>query len=125
MEKVLVVDANARGIGRRVSTIDVIGVGPRLVTSLLRNYNIAARLYAYENVIEDPKIMESYDILAISFMISDVPAVKKLINLWNKINGGIVILGGSGALSQAILQSLRFSMAFKGEVEVTFKHIFF
>jgi radical SAM superfamily enzyme YgiQ (UPF0313 family) len=124
MEKVLVVDANARGIGRRVSTIDVIGVGPRLVTSLLRNYNIAARLYAYENVIEDPKIMESYDILAISFMISDVPAVKKLINLWNKINGGIVILGGSGALSQAILQSLRFSMAFKGEVEVTFKHIF-
>jgi radical SAM superfamily enzyme YgiQ (UPF0313 family) len=124
MEKVLVVDANARGKGKRFSTLDVIGVGPRLVTALFRSYNIDARLYAYEYVINNLEVMENYDVLAVSFMISDVHATRKLIDLWNKVNGGLVILGGGGALNQAILQSLHFSMAFKGEVEVTMQNIF-
>jgi len=124
MEKVLVVDANAREKGKRFSTLDVIGVGPRLVTALFRSYNVSAKLYSYESVICNPKIMEDYDVLAISFMISDIHAVKKLINLWNKVNKGLVILGGGGTLSQTALKSLHFAMAFKGEVEVTLQSIF-
>jgi radical SAM superfamily enzyme YgiQ (UPF0313 family) len=124
MEKVLVVDANAHEKGKRFSTLDVIGVGPRLVTALFRSYNVSAKLYSYENVMCNPKIMEDYDVLAISFMISDIHAAKKLINLWNKVNKGIVILGGGGTLSQAALKSLHFAMAFKGEVEVTLQSIF-
>ena len=123
-EKVLVVDANARGNGKRFSTLDVIGVGPRLITSLFRYYNLDAKLVAYESVAEDKQILEHYDALAISFMISDVGAVRRLINAWTRHNDGPIILGGGGALSNKVLSFLDFSLAFKGDAEVTLWQLF-
>ncbi|MDK6027772.1 radical SAM protein [Ignisphaera sp. 4213-co] len=123
MENVIVVDANARGEGRRVSTLDVIGVGPRLITSIIKTFGLKATLYPYEAIFNNEEILKEFDAIAISFMISDYKAVKRLVSKWKRINGGIVVLGGPGTLSQSILRLLDFSIAFKGEAEVTLQKL--
>ncbi|MEM0027258.1 MAG: radical SAM protein [Ignisphaera sp.] len=124
MESVIVVDANARREGRRVSTLDVIGVGPRLITSILKMHGLKASLYAYETILDNKEILENFDAIAISFMVSDFKAVKKLIDVWRETSNGIIILGGPGTLSQSILTSLDFSLALKGESEITLQKLF-
>ncbi|MEL9940312.1 MAG: radical SAM protein [Ignisphaera sp.] len=124
MERVIVVDANARQKGRRVSTVDVIGVGPRLVTSILKMHGFKASLYAYESILNNKEILKDFDAIAISFMVSDFKAVKKLIDMWRKVNNGIIILGGPGTLSRSMLSSLDFSLALIGESEITLQKLF-
>lgn len=127
MEKVLVVDANARLRGKRLTTLDVIGVGPRVVAALLRRYGFQASLYPYEKVIANPSIMKEYDVLAASFMISDAVAVKNLIRAWRKTkeSEGIVVLGGPGVLSTEMLKRLDFDIAIIGEAEVVLHEMFY
>lgn len=126
MDRILVVDANARLKGRRLTTLDVIGVGPRLITALLKYYGFDAELHPYENVIKSEKHIKDFDVIAISFMISDVIAVRRLIKSWRKVHGKneLVVLGGAGALSDKALRLLDFDIAFLGEAEPTFYHIF-
>lgn len=127
MDKILVVDANARLKGKRLTTLDVIGVGPRLITALLRHYGFDADLHPYENVIKGKELMKRYDVIAISFMSSDVVAVEKLIRMWRKIHslGGVVVLGGTGTLDRKALELLDFDIAFIGEAETVFYDIFY
>lgn len=127
MEKVLVVDANARLKGRKLATIDVIGVGPRLVTALLKRYGFEAVLQPYENVLGNKNLMKQFNVLAISFMVSDTVAVDKLLNQWRKIKDGkgVAVLGGPGVLSPRVLDLLDFDLAFLGEVEFVFYELFY
>ncbi|MCS7111012.1 MAG: B12-binding domain-containing radical SAM protein [Ignisphaera sp.] len=125
MDRIVIVDANARGRGRRLSTLDVIGVGPRLVASLLKSYGYHVDLLPYELFISNPSAARDFDVLAVSYMVSDVGAVRRIIEIWRKVNrGGIVVLGGPGTLDANSLMELDFDIAFKGEVEVTFSNIF-
>lgn len=125
MDRIVVVDVNARGRGRRLSTLDVIGVGPRLVVSLLKSYGHYVELQPYEEFISNLDSVKDFDILAISYMVSDVRAVERIIRIWRNVNrDGIVVLGGPGTLDEASLMKLDFDIAFKGEVEITFNNIF-
>lgn len=126
MENILVVDANARVNGKRYSTLDVIGVGPRLITSLFKYYGFNAVLHPYENVVNNPKIFKNFDAIAISFMVSDFIAVNRITKLWRKYkeNTSLIVLGGPGTLSNKILSSLEFDLAFIGESEYTFHYLF-
>lgn len=125
MDRVVVVDANARGRGSRISTLDVIGVGPRLVVSLLRSYGLYAELLPYEDFIKDVDGAKDFDVMAISYMVSDVRAVKKAIGVWRKVNrDGMVVLGGPGTLDNSSLAELDFDLAFRGEAETIFNTIF-
>ncbi|HIP57602.1 MAG TPA: radical SAM protein [Ignisphaera aggregans] len=117
MERIVVVDANARGKGVRYSTLDVIGIGPRIITSLLRAYGVDATLIPYEHAISTPSLIGQYDVLAISFMISDLEAVRKLIAMWKKRNGGPILLGGPGTLHPQI-DLLDYDVAIIGEAEI-------
>ncbi len=124
MSRILVVDANARGRGKRFSTLDVIGVGPRLVVSLLKSYGHYVDLSPYEIFISNPSIARDFEVLAISYMVSDVGAVRRAIDIWRKINkDGIVMLGGPGTLDTNLLMRLDFDIAFRGESEVTLSNI--
>ncbi len=118
MEKILVLDANARGKGIRYATLDVIGIGPRIIVSILKNFGFFVQLEPYEKIIHNKSILNKFDVLAISFMVSDFPAVRKLINIWRSMNNGLVILGGPGTLDTNRLSMLDFNIAFKGEAEV-------
>jgi hypothetical protein len=97
LERVLVLDANARLKGRRLTTLDVIGSGPRVVSALLNYYGFKAELHPYEHFISNKDILEEFDVLAISFMVSDIKAVKKAVDFWRKNRGRerLVILGGT------------------------------
>jgi len=120
--RVLVVDANGYGSGRRTSTLDVIGVGPRLVVSLLRLLGVDhVELVTADKVIETKcKICTDFDAIAISFMVSDKEAARKIIKLWRKSYGKnrFVLLGGPGALDYKFLQELDYDVAILGEAEV-------
>jgi len=126
LENVLVVDANARLGGRRLATLDVIGVGPRLVAALLKHYGFSASLQPYENVVGNRSLVKRFDVLAVSFMVSDTVAVKRLIDFWRKAKDGrgLVVLGGPGALSRKALETLDFDLALLGEAEPTLYEIF-
>jgi len=117
VERIIVVDANARGKGARYSTLDVIGIGPRAITSLLRSYGIDVTLIPYEHVTSMPSLTSQYDVLAVSFMISDLEAVRKLIAMWKKRNGGPILLGGPGTLHPQV-DRLNYDMAIIGEAEI-------
>ncbi len=123
MVRLLLIDANARMSGKRLTTLDVIGAGPRYVLSVLRRHGIDAVLEPYENVVTS-KGLKDFDVLAVSFMISDVEAVRKLISWWKRRKpDGIVMLGGPGALSPNILEKLDFDLAIVGECELVVPEI--
>ncbi|MEM4795521.1 MAG: radical SAM protein [Ignisphaera sp.] len=126
VEKVLVIDANARCSGKRFATLDVIGVGPRLITALLKSYGFEAVLHPYENIINNPRLVKNYDVVAVSFMVSDIVAVQKLLKSLKRFreNRGLVVLGGPGTLDEDVLKILDFDVAFIGEAEYTFHYLF-
>jgi len=125
--RVLVVDANGYGSGRRVSTLDVIGVGPRLVVSLLQLLNAdQVELVTADKIIETRcKYCVDFDTIAISFMTSDKEAVRRIVKLWKKSSGKkrFVLLGGPGALDYEFLQELDYDVAVLGEAEIPLMNI--
>jgi len=118
MVRILVVDCTARGRGKRLSTVDVIGVGPRKVVALLRYLGYDADLYPVEKVFENRSLLREYTALAISFMVSDLKCVERLINTWNAIAKGPILLGGPGTLNIEFLSRIDFSLAILGEAEI-------
>ncbi len=97
----LVIDALARASGRRYSTFDVVGAGPRVVAGLLEGLGYEVLLKTYEAVIKNPSLILSSDILMISIMTSDMGALTKLVRLARKTLGfkGLIIVGGPGSFS--------------------------
>ncbi len=122
-ERIIVVDVNARGKGIRYSTLDVVGVGPRAVTGFLRSLGLNAELYPFEEVMRDPNILNEFDVLALSAMITDAEAVEKVCREWRRRRKGPVVLGGPLTLSQSAIESLDFDLAIVGECEIPLKTI--
>lgn len=91
--KAIVIDALARAEGKRYSTFDVVGAGPRIIAGLLTQLNINTDLRTYEHVMKDPFMLENYDVILISAMITDYKAVKKLLKTCSK-KCYYTILGG-------------------------------
>ncbi len=115
--KALVVDVLARGSSGRRVTVDVIGAGPRAVTSLIEKQGVAADLYAYEVVIDEPKLLGDYDILFVSAMSSDYEGAARLKRLWNKYSNGPMILGGPITSSINVVAKLGYDVGVYGEGE--------
>ncbi|WFO75709.1 radical SAM protein [Desulfurococcaceae archaeon MEX13E-LK6-19] len=89
--RVLVIDALARASGEKYTTFDVVGAGPRLVTGYLNQLGVQTDLKTYEFVMNNPRIIDNYDIVLISAMITDNVAVNKLLPL---LKDHITIIGG-------------------------------
>ncbi len=122
-ERVIVVDALARAKGKRYSTLDVIGAGARCVTGYLRHLGIDADLYPFEYIVRTPEVLQEYDVLAVSAMITDVLAVRKVTSLWRKFSKGPIVIGGPIALSIDTLRRLDFDLAIVGECEIPLREI--
>lgn len=80
-------DLLARARGKRYTSYDVVGVGPRLITGLINQLGEKAELVTYEDLINDGSILEDYDILLLSAMSSDRGALKNVIKLANMYGG--------------------------------------
>ncbi|RLG86357.1 MAG: B12-binding domain-containing radical SAM protein, partial [Thermoprotei archaeon] len=90
--KIAVIDCHGRGSrGRRLATLDAIGIGPRLVIGILESLGCEPELYMCEELIKGNVRSSDYDLLMISAMSSDVPSVIRAIRNWR---GSPVVVGG-------------------------------
>ncbi len=122
--KPLVVDALASGKGRRKTTLDVIGAGPRTICGVLEVNGFYPSLTRVETVLSGDFSVEGFDVLLVSGMKNDSVAVRNLVNLWRKKNVGPVLIGGP--ISSEPIKVLRRTMgdiAILGEGEATLEEI--
>ncbi len=115
--RVLVVDLLAREHGRRIVTVDAIGAGPRAVAGLVEAMGYRADLYPLEKVIEEPRILEDYDILLASAMSSDKPAARRLAGMWRRHSNGPSVIGGPITVEPLEALKLGYEYAVYGEAE--------
>ena len=92
--RILLIDCLARGSGGRKATVDVIGVGPRVIAGILEREGYSYKILTFEDFKLMPKTAKRYDILFVSGMTVDKPAVLNSLNIWRKFNNGISVLGG-------------------------------
>ena len=83
---VLIVDALSAGTGRRTSSRDSIGCGPRSVAGVLERHEVQCRIARVENLLSTPGQMKSFQHIAISAMTMDLPVVKTIATKWKKTN---------------------------------------
>lgn len=124
MVKALIVDCLGCGKGKRYATIDVIGVGPRAVAGVLESKNIKYTLITSEDLLKHPRVMEDYDILLTSAMISDIVCAKNIALLWKKISNGIALLGGPITAKPRLVAELGYDIGVLGEGEYVLDKLF-
>ncbi len=88
--KALIVDALASGKGERKATRDAIGAGPRAIASILESKGVEAVITEAETILTEG-YPASFDILLLSGMTGDIPAIRKLASHWK---GGVKLIGG-------------------------------
>ena len=118
--QVLVVDALSAGSGRRRSSRDSIGCGPRAIAGVLEKHGVHCRIERVESVIQKSSILRRFDHLAISAMSMDLPSVGKVSAIWKKSHtSGRVVVGGPITLNTEILADLKVDLFVIGEGEAT------
>ncbi|UCH04003.1 MAG: B12-binding domain-containing radical SAM protein, partial [Candidatus Thorarchaeota archaeon] len=93
--KILIVDALSAGSGRRTSSRDSIGCGPRAIAGVLEMHDISCRILRAEEVVATPRRLRDYEHVAISAMTMDFPVTQSIIKKWRHTNSsGRVLVGG-------------------------------
>ncbi len=86
----LILDALASGKGRRLSSLDVIGVGPRVIAGILESFGIDYKILRVEEFLSRKRHPSDFNVMLVSAMSMDEKAVSKASRMFN----GIKILGG-------------------------------
>lgn len=94
--KALIVDALAHGRGRRLSTLDVIGAGPRTLAGVLEALGVEYLLQPASRYLEEPH-PQGFDLLLVSAMSGDLPTAARVVKRWKREQGGPAVLGGPAA----------------------------
>jgi radical SAM superfamily enzyme YgiQ (UPF0313 family) len=125
MSGVLVVDALSSGTGRRQSSRDSIGCGPRSVAGVFEKHGIRCRIKRAEDLVLQKASLRQFRHLAISAMTMDIPVVRGLISSWRRIEShGRVLLGGPIASDpQRVLEGLKPDVLVIGEGERTLEEL--
>ncbi len=125
MTKALIVDCLGRGLGKRLSTVDVIGAGPRVVAGILERNKVYTRLTTYENFVKTKVFVKNFDMLLISAMSTDIGAVEKAIAFWRKHEEKRkpIIIGGPLVFGIDKIKHLDFDIAVYGEGEETLNEL--
>jgi radical SAM superfamily enzyme YgiQ (UPF0313 family) len=120
----LIVDALASGDGRRRTTRDVIGAGPRSVAGVLEELGIRPRIITAESLLGLADIPGDYDALLVSGMTSDLTAMRRTISRWRTSSDGPVLLGGPAASDpERALRKTGADLAVIGEGERTLSEL--
>ncbi len=120
-ERILIVDALSAGTGKRLSSRDSIGCGPRTIAGVIENLDASCQIHRIESILEAPSRLKKYDHLAISAMSMDIQSVGKLIPQWKRARPrGKIILGGPIASDpEQVLRTLKPDVLVIGEGEST------
>ncbi len=120
-ERILITDALSAGSGKRRSSRDSIGCGPRAIAGVLEKAGLGCRIQRVETLLKFPKSVRNYDHLAISAMTMDYPVVFQTISLWrrSKPRGKILLGGPIASDSERVLMALKPDILVVGEGEGT------
>jgi radical SAM superfamily enzyme YgiQ (UPF0313 family) len=118
-DMVLIVDALSAGEGRRTSSRDSIGCGPRTIAGVFELHSISCRIMRAESFFKQKQSLKKYTHLAISAMSMDKPIVQRVVNTWKKTKNGKIIIGGPISTDTSVLQSIKPNLVVIGEGEVT------
>ncbi|MHA1593808.1 MAG: B12-binding domain-containing radical SAM protein [Candidatus Baldrarchaeia archaeon] len=125
--KFLIVDALGAEKGERRFTRDVIGAAPRTIAGILSKWKLYSKIMTAETVIQKPEIMREYDVLMVSGMSIDLPAVMKIVNMWkSKYKGepAPAVVGGPIAADPYLLfRRCNCDLAVIGEGEETLEEL--
>jgi len=122
--KPLIVDTLASGKGSRLTTRDVIGAGPRTVAGVLEKHGMKPSIVPVEKFLKGKIVNEGFDVILISGMTPDIPAMGKTIRKWRKGNKGSVIIGGpSSSEPERVLKRTGANIAIIGEGEKTLSEL--
>ena len=116
--KVLLVDALAAGSGKRRSSLDVIGAGPRAIAGVLEVNGIQYNLRTAEDALRRPP--KDVDVLMVSAMTMDAPVALKIAR---KYRHAVKILGGPITTDPTQVSLLGYDLGVWGEGEVALDSI--
>lgn len=125
MSEMIIVDALSSGIGRRVSSRDSIGCGPRTVAGVLEKNGVGCRIKMAEELLSVRSVDRKFQHLALSAMTMDLPAAKRVISSWRKSRpGGRVLVGGPISSDPSLVMTeLRPDVVVIGEGEGTLEEL--
>ncbi len=113
--KVAIVDCLGRGRGvRRYSTLDAVGVGPRLVAGILRSCGCEVSILQCEDVVKVPGLLNGYGVLFVSGMATDVESMIRVLSRWGN---GPAVAGGPSFVEYEYLLRSGFDYVVCGEGE--------
>lgn len=116
--RVAVVDCLATGrVGRRLSSVDVIGSGPRLVVGILKSLGVEAELFECSDVIEGRVRLDDFDVLMVSGMSSDLTSMVAALRRWR--GRGPAVAGGPACTDYEELLRYGFTAVVWGEAELS------
>lgn len=114
--EVALVDCLGHGSsGRRVSTVDVISVGPRLIAGMLEGLGIKYEFFLCGEVLRDVEVLKKYGVLLASGMATDLHSMIRLVRLWGR--GGAAIAGGPACVEYRELLRNGYDIVIWGEAE--------
>ncbi len=114
--RVAVVDCLGAGRkGKRLSTVDVIGVGPRLIAGILESLGVNYEFALCGEVLRDPSTLDGIDLMLVSGMSTDIPSMLKLAKLINR--RVIKVAGGPSCVGYEILLRNGYNFVVWGESE--------
>lgn len=118
--KALIIDALASGKGERKATKDAIGAGPRAVAGVLESQNVDVMVVEAEAVLSSG-FPAGFDVLLISGMTSDIPAIRKLVSRWG--DAPSLVGGPITSDPEQVLRRTECDIAVVGEGEETLTEI--
>ena len=114
--KALIIDALASEKGEKKSTRDAIGAGIRSIAGVLESRCVEYSVLEAESALKEG-LPQSYDLLLVSGMTQDIPALRRVISKWNS---GPVIVGGPVASDpEKALRRIGCDLVVVGEGEET------
>ncbi|MEM3371511.1 MAG: B12-binding domain-containing radical SAM protein [Candidatus Korarchaeum sp.] len=111
----LILDALASGKGRRLSSLDVIGAGPRLIAGILERFCLDYEIMRIEDFLRKERPFRGVSL--VSAMSMDEAAVSKA----SKLLRGVKIIGGPITSDLSVVRRLRFDLGVWGEGELSIK----
>lgn len=126
MVRALVIDALARYKGKRYSTFDVVGAGPRIVAGIIESTGHDVLLLSYEKFMANKKLAKNFQIILVSVMSQDLGALKKIrdaVSNYNK-RAKIVVGGPASYDYEYILGNRLADLVVIGEGEIPIEKLF-
>ncbi len=121
---ILIVDCLASGKGTRIATRDAIGSGPRTIAGVLEKLDLEPKIVPVQAILNHKIQLESFNLLLVSGMTNDLPALQKATKIWKKEKNNPVVIGGPvGSEPVRVLTKTNAEISVTGEGESTISEL--